>query len=803
MLSKIQEKISQWLVAGVYTAPVLACAFFLFQKIPQNYAKAWDIKWGYYAVLALFVWFCAALVLNAKEIFQRIKNCLPSKISMLGIAALLILFAVFAATQISLQHRVLSDETSWEAMALEMRFDQSGGVCNQGSWKNGALKCEDVVNNFKGKAFAFVQSVAFLFAEPTRETALRLNLPFALCSVALLFFAIFRFTKDEWLALACAIFLASQPIFLMQSRSASTEVLYVFLFAALLAFYSLVPPKEVNFKHFALIIPLLGFFAQTRQETLFCFIPFVLYYYSYFLAKTYRLAAFTALTILASWPAVNTMIAYRGYDFQGGEHAAHSFENFKYNLISNIKIMWNSELAQNGLLKNPFYTSYTLLLFASFAWLLYVVIFQKKYRWAALLFALFCLQIAVILFNVSGTFEIDINQRYVLVALPLFAIVMGTGLCDVSRGRSKIVCGIVAALACFLTLHHKDSFNENILYKENKLLAEEDFLNTELKKLPKNSIFIYARPWQMLASGFNGFSERQFLGWSPRELDEWRDFSGDNIYIVRGQDGYGEVNKKSRVVGFKTTSTIDGILGDYKTDRIFSQTRPFGYPLEAFKIGKRRGESNYAASIKWNDDKKGIEWMLPDSSVEYKIFLSGVELMDLEKSKYIAYVENPGLHYAVLMAFPGNDTVTKETQFFVRSENNRLLQELNPVFAEQSWGEPRMGKSVDNNAMRIDGRVFEFGIGSHAASKLVWNLNGSYKKFHSYVGLDDESACGNGAIWVVKGDGKELYRSRVLTSHEIDSLNVDILGVKVLELETLDNGDKDCDHANWAGAWLD
>jgi len=802
MRNKIQETISQWLVAGVYAAPVLAGVFFLFQKMSQNYAKAWDIKWGYYAVLALFVWFCIALVLNAKEILQRIKNYLPSKFSLLGLAALLILFSVFAATQISLQHRVLSDETSWESMALEMRFSQSGGVCNQGSWRDGALKCEDVVNNFKGKAFAFVQSIAFWFAEPNRETSLRLNLPLAIASLVLLFFAMFRFTKDEWLALACTIFLASQPIFLMQSRSASTEVLYIFLFAALLAFYSLIPPKEVNFKHFALIIPLLGFFAQTRQETLFCFIPFVLYYHSYFLAKTYRLAVFTALAMLASWPVINTMIAYRGYDFQGGEHAAHSFENFKYNLMSNIKIMWNAGLEPNGLLKNPFYTSYTLLLFASFAWLLYVVAFQKKYRWAALLFALFCLQIAVILFNVSGTFEIDINQRYVLVALPLFAIVMGTGLCDVSKGNSKIVCGIAAVLACYLSLHHMDSFNSNILYYKNKLLAEEDFLNTELKKLPKNSIFIYARPWQMLASGFNGFSERQFLGWSPNELEEWRNFSGDNIYIVRGQDGYGEVDRKSRVVGFKTTSTIDGILNDYKADRIFSQTRPFGYPLEAYKIGKMRGESNYAASIKWNGEKKEIEWMLPDTLVEYKIFTNGAELSNLEKSKNSVLLENPGMYYAVLVAFPENDTVRKETQFFIRSETNHLLQELKPIAVEQSWGEPRIGKSIDNNAMRIDRRIFEFGVGSHAPSKLVWNLNGSYKKFHSYIGLDDEVACGNGAIWVVKGDGKELYRSKVLTSHEIDSLSVDISGVKVLELETLDGGDKDCDHTNWAGAWM-
>jgi hypothetical protein len=784
----------------IYVAPVLSAAFLLFRKIPKGYARDWDIKWGYYAVLVLFIWLCTALILNAREIFQRVKNHLPSKFSMLGLAALLVLSAIFASTQISLQHRALSDETSWESMALEMRFHQSGGVCDQGIWKDGVLDCRDVVNNFKGKAFAFVQSLAFLFAEPGRETALRINLPLALASVALLFFAMFRFTKDEWLALAAAIFLASQPVFLMQSRSASTEVLYIFLFAALLFFYSLVPPKEINFKHFALIIPLLGFFAQTRQETLFCFIPFVLFYHSYFLEKPWRLAVFAALVILASWPAINTIIAYRGYDFQGGEHEPHSFKNFIYNLESNIEIMWNAGLSPDGFLKNPFYTSYAFLLFISFAWLLCRIAAGKKYRWAALLFALFCLQIGVILFNVSGTFKIGINQRYVLVALPLFAIVMATGLCDVSGGKSKIVCGIAAVLAICLSVNHKGSFNRNILYNENMLLAEEAFLNTRLKEFSQNSIFIYGRPWQMLASGFNGFKEQQFLGWSPNELDEWRDFSNDNIYIVRGQDGYGKVNRNSRVVGFKTTDFVDAILNQYKTERIFSY--PFGYyQLEAYKIGKKGGESDYAAKMKWNVEKKEIKWNLPDTSVGYRIFLND-KLLDLENSIHSFSVQEPGMYYGVLMVFPEGDTIKKETQFFIGSENNSLLQDIEPNSGTQDYGELRMGKSVENNTMKIDGRIFEFGVGSHANSKLVWNLNGAYKKFHSYIGLDDESVCGNGAIWAVKGDGKYLYRSEVLTSYKIDSLSIDINGVKVLELETLDNGNRDCDHTNWAGAWL-
>jgi hypothetical protein len=418
------------------------------------------------------------------------------------------------------------------------------------------------------------------------------------------------------------------------------------------------------------------------------------------------------------------------------------------------------------------------------------------------LFALFSLQIAVILFNVSGTFEIEINQRYVLVALPLFAIVMAVGLHDALKNNSKMACGAAAILAVCLSIYHVESFNKDILYNKNHLLAEENFLNTELKKLPKNSIFIYGRPWQMLASGFNGFSERQFLSWSPGELEEWRKFSEDNIYIVRGQDGYGDVDRNSRVVGFKTTGAIGMILEQYRTDRIFSQNKPFGYPLEAYKIGRERGESTYAASIAWNSEDKNLEWILPDTLVNYEIFVNGNSL-DLEKSSRSAHIESSGMHYATLIAYPENDTAAKHSQFFIRNEKNRLLQDSKPDSWSQVWGEPQMRKSVEHNAIKIDNRFFEFGIGSHAASKLVWNLNGAYNKFHAFIGLDDESACGNGAIWVVKGDGKELYRSRVLASKELDSIRVDIGNVNALELETLDNGDKDCDHANWAGAWLE
>lgn len=102
-----------------------------------------------------------------------------------------------------------------------------------------------------------------------------------------------------------------------------------------------------------------------------------------------------ASVIAVSWPSVNTMAAYRGYDFQGGEHAAHSLENFWFNLKTNIEIMMNldQDPSFGGIMQNPFYTTFTVILLAATAWLLFRLIYSRRYWRGALLGITFCLQI--------------------------------------------------------------------------------------------------------------------------------------------------------------------------------------------------------------------------------------------------------------------------------------------------------------------------------------------------------------------------------------------------------------------------
>ena len=806
----------------VVTALVLVAAFVIFNNLSISYARHWDIEWGYYSILLSFLLFVAGIVVNIPFVAKHIREFLPGGKGLCGLVLLLIVFSVFIFGNIGNTHRVLSDETSWESMGLQMYFQHTGGVCNEGIWTDGVLDCKTEVNNFKGKALGFVYSLVFNFMEPNRDTALMVNYPFYILSLIAFFLALSKWFKSYRLALAATAFLGGMPIYLLQARSASTEVLYICLLAVLMAWYAFVPTNKVTWKHFLFTVPLLGFFAQTRQETVFAFIPFALYYYRYFLEKPYRLPAFVASVIAVSWPSINTMAAYRGYDFQGGEHAAHSLENFWYNLKTNIEVMMNlkTDPSFGGIMENPFYTTFTVILLLATAWLLFRMIYSRRYVRGFVLGITFCMQIFVILLNVSGTFTIDINQRYVLVALPLFALLMALGLYDAlifttkmkDDAAAKIVMGVACLLSVGLMIFHAPSYKANMLYYKNKLLGEEDFLNTELAKYPKNSVFIYARPWQMLASGHTSFSESTFKNWSTETFAEWLQKSNGNIYLVRGQDGYGKVNRASRVVGFKTTDQIDDILSNYKNERVLMNARDFGYGLAIYKIISKKGVSHYAQNFMVTEEADGMvvvnkrfpesiacDYKLNDKDQGEMLVSTNADTLHLDSAK----IRN-GMNRLVLScSMPDEDTLVVYRDFFIEAENVALLSKLKLGKFFQEWGEPQMDATVEHHKLTIDGEPFRYGIGSHANSAIEFPLMRDYDWLHVVVGLDDESACGDGAFFAVEANGREIYRSKKLYTTEKERLKLNVKGAKSLNLRVLMGDDKDCDHGDWADAWLE
>lgn len=130
------------------------------------------------------------------------------------------------------------------------------------------------------------------------------------------------------------------------------------------------------------------------------------------------------------------------------------------------------------------------------------------------------------------------------------------------------------------------------------------------------------------------------------------------------------------------------------------------------------------------------------------------------------------------------------------------LSDLDIDAAEQGWGTPQRDRSVTERPLKIAGRDFARGWGTHAPGELIVDLGGRTSRFRAFVGVDANSGAGGTVRFIVIGDGKELYSSAVMTrENPAAEIDLEVKGVKTLILRTDAAGDgMGNDHANWCDA---
>lgn len=905
-----------WLLGNIFIA---------FKLVTNDAAKAFDIAWGYQLTLLTFLVFIFGFFFNIKDLWQSALKHKPSWQGLGILTLLLVGFSYFAIKEIPLQHRVLSDESSWESMGLQMTYapwDQKGSVCNQGTFDaQGQLECFERVNNFKGKFTPFLYDLSAFFVDPSRDSALWLNLPLFLLSLVLMYYAVLILHGKESTALMATVFLGAMPTMLFQARAASTEVLYTMLFNLSLVVFGLLLPR-FKMRHLWLVLPLLGMFAGTRLDTVFCFGAVYFVLWKFLMDRPHRLWWFTLGLVLACMPSITVIAAYKGYDFQGGQYDAFSLYNFFVNFSTNLQVMLGLETDYDGLWKWPFMTTQTVILYLGAIYLLVQASLGERYRLQVITALIFFIQAILIMVNVSGNFTIDINQRYVLVTYPLFAMISAYFLSDlrdrffhtsklstkhfwiglaaflaglyfifelsvsqVAKAKALAVLklnGIInetnplaadfdlrvemqnhlgkawdnlfqvqfllwifiglgiwtlvrlyqrkapfqqawLLLAFVITLNgsllwaHHEQFEANIMYRHNGLLIEEKFLHEKLRELPKGSLFVYARPWQMLCSRLNGISEDRLLSWSPQEWAQWLNKSGGNIYLVRGQDAWGDLNRGGRVVGFKTTQKAEQVLERFEYEEVLSNSELFGYPLTVYKLKSYKGVNPFRSQMVFKPIQKEIAKASDLQFTVQKFFAGalGVEILN-SQNQVIAQTQinqngnwqpllslTPGLNeLQVRYTYPDGKSDLEWISVFVRQNSAALLTDFDPSPWAQEWGKPEKNQTVNANPLKVKGRTYAFGLGTHAQSDLHYALGGKFTQFSFGCGLDDEDMGGDGVIFRVIGDSKVLWESGPLYSGETKNAQVNVKGVQDLHLQVDRRGNKDFDHADWLNAWL-
>jgi len=127
------------------------------------------------------------------------------------------------------------------------------------------------------------------------------------------------------------------------------------------------------------------------------------------------------------------------------------------------------------------------------------------------------------------------------------------------------------------------------------------------------------------------------------------------------------------------------------------------------------------------------------------------------------------------------------------------LSSLDVSRVEQGWGQAHSNRTVDNRRMRIAGRAFQRGIGTHANSNIPLVLDGNGVELSGWAGLDDETNGRGSVVFQITADDKEIWNSGLMRpGDEANEFTLDVRGCKSVVLLALDGGDGyDYDHADW------
>ncbi len=116
----------------------------------------------------------------------------------------------------------------------------------------------------------------------------------------------------------------------------------------------------------------------------------------------------------------------------------------------------------------------------------------------------------------------------------------------------------------------------------------------------------------------------------------------------------------------------------------------------------------------------------------------------------------------------------------------------------------RTDRSVSGRPIRLGGREYRRGLGTHSRCELTYALDGAFQTFAATLGIDDSVGGQGSVIFRIFGDDRLLFESRIVRGGEPPvEVQVPVRGVLLLRLEVdfADQGDAG-DHADWADARL-
>ncbi|MDT4927054.1 MAG: alpha-galactosidase, partial [Pseudonocardiales bacterium] len=171
--------------------------------------------------------------------------------------------------------------------------------------------------------------------------------------------------------------------------------------------------------------------------------------------------------------------------------------------------------------------------------------------------------------------------------------------------------------------------------------------------------------------------------------------------------------------------------------------------------------------------------------------------------------------FTVSYAYAGGKTVVVKQPVVVQvvtppPSGSVALSDVTWVSASNGWGPVEKDMSNgetaagDGKTISIRGTTYAKGLGTNAASDIVYYLGGACSSLKTDVGIDDEEATNGGdVIFQIYADDAKVADSGTVTNTSPEKpLTADLAGATWLRLHVDPDGATTYDHGDWAGPVL-